>query len=309
MKVLITGSSGFVGNFLVKYLTSLNIEVIGLDRVNYKFQTYEHYHFENCDITDKNRVLDIVKRHKPTHVIHLAYIMIPQHDKEFEDSVDFGGSQNIFIAANKNRSVKQFILFSSASIYGGNKYNPEWFYEENEQKPGDWVYAQNKVKSENFYNSYNKREDLKLVIFRMCTACGPSYFKGKGLVRLLKRSPVGQLVNGTDINAQFIHEDDVKNLVYKVLYDNDIEGVYNLAPDSYASTRELSPNPKFFIKVSEKMITKIFSFLWKYRIAKISPTSVSLLAYSIIISPDKIKKRYNYEFKYTTKGAFYNSVK
>lgn len=308
MKILITGSSGFVGNFLVSALTSQGHNVIGLDVVQYPFQHYKNYKFICCNISNRTEVNSIVKRESPSHIIHLAYIMIPKHIRAIEDSVDLLGSENIFLAANSTESVKQILLFSSASIYGGNPDNPAWISEEVIPRPGEWVYAQNKVLAEEFYLSYHKRDNLNVVIFRMCTACGPSYFQKKGLVRLLKNSPIGQLVNGTDMNMQFIHEDDVINLTTLILQDNEVEGVYNLAPDSYVSTKELSPNPKLFIKISEKRIKSIFNWIWKLRIAKISPTSTALITYSIVISPKKLMDRYNYQFKHTTLSAFHHSI-
>lgn len=308
MKILITGASGIIGNYLVKYFSDNGISVIGIDNVHYKFQQYSNYQFENCDVLDINKLTDIFEKHNPTHIIHLAYVMIPKHKKAVEDEIDIQGSLNVFNISNSTKSVKQFIFFSSASIYGPNEDNPEWLTETSLIRPGEWVYAQNKAIVEDYYSNLEKRDDMKLVTLRLCTSCGPSYFKSKGFVELLTHSPIGQLVNGTDINIQFIHEDDVKSVVMKILEDSTIEGVYNLAPDSYATTRELSPNPKLFIKISNRTLKKIFGLIWKLRLAKVSPTSVDLLTYSIVISPQKIMERYNYKFKYSTKEAFYNSM-
>lgn len=308
MKVLITGASGTIGNYLVKYLTGNGISVVGIDTEHFKFQQYTNYIFESCNILDKKKLSSIFEKHNPTHIIHLAYVMIPKHNKKIEDEIDITGSLNILELSNKTMSVKQFIFFSSASIYGPNEDNPEWLTEDSFVRPGEWVYAQNKAIIEDNYNDYDIRYDLKLVILRLCTSCGPSYFRGKGFVKLLTRSPIGLFVNGTDINMQFIHEDDVKSVVMMILNDSTVEGVFNLAPDSYATTKELSPNPKLFIKISNKTLKKIFSIIWKLRVAKVSPTSVDLLTYSIVISPQKIMERYNYKFKYSTKEAFYNSM-
>lgn len=307
MNILITGSSGYVGNFLVKDLTTKGHRVSGLDTIRQPFQNYNGYDFFPCNITDRHQVLSLVKKVQPEHIIHLAYLMKPEHIRAIEDSVDLIGSENVLLAANETSSVKQLILFSSASIYGGNPDNPLWITEETPPRPGEWVYAQNKVLTEEFYNKYPKRENLNIVIFRMCTACGPSYFKKGGLVRALKHSPLGLLVNGTDMNMQFIHEDDVKSITNLVLDDEIITGIYNLAPDSCATTRELSPNPKLFIKIPEKTLRTIFRVLWKLRLGP-SPTTVSLISNSIVISPKKLQTRYNYSFKYSTIEAFNNSI-
>lgn len=308
MKVLITGSSGFVGNFLVSYLTLLGHEVIGIDVNEYKYANYDNYTFEKCDVSDIDKVDNIIKKYNPTNIIHTAFIMIPMHNVKRENEIDIEGSKNILISANSTPSVKQIIFFSSARVYGGHKDNKLWITEDGELRPNDYPYGVNKVKIENYFNEYNKRDDLKIVFFRMCTACGPSYYKSKGLVKLINKSPFQLLVNGTDLIMQFIHEDDVKELTRLVMEDPDIQGAYNLAPDSYASLKEMAPKRTIFIKISEDKIRKIFSFIWKLHIAKIIPSSVPLITYGIIISSKKLTDRFNYKYKYTTIEAFHNSI-
>lgn len=307
MKVLITGSSGFVGNFLVEHLTTLGIEVFGIDVNEYKYKKYDNYEFEKCDVTNLNKMKDIVDKFQPTHIIHTAFVMVPLYNVELENKIDLEGSKNVLECSNKVKSVKQLIFFSSARTYGGHADNKLWINEDEKLRPNDYPYGYNKVEIEEYYTK-NKRDDLKVVFFRMCTACGPSYYRSKGLVRLINQSPCQLMVNGTDLIMQFIHEDDVKQLTKLVLDDPEVEGVYNLAPDSYSSLKELAPKRTIFIKISEKRITKIFSFIWRLRIAKITPTSVPLITYGIIISPKKLVDRYNYKFKYTTMEAFHNSI-
>lgn len=308
MKILITGSSGFVGNFLVSYLTSLGHEIIGIDVNEYKYITYDHFKFEKCDITDFNKLDIIIKKYRPSHVIHTAFIMVPKYDSDLENKIDLEGSKNVLKSVNSTKSVKQIIFFSSARVYGGHSDNKLWISEDERLRPNDWPYGVNKVKIEKYYSEYQKRDDLKIIFFRMCTACGPSYYKSKGLVRLIKHSPFQLSVNGNDFIMQFIHEDDVKELTRLVLEDREIHGVYNLAPDSYAYLRDLAPKRTIFIKISEQKIRKIFNFIWKFHIAKISPTSIPLITYGIIISSKKLTERYNYKFKYSTFEAFNNSL-
>jgi len=311
MKILITGSSGFVGNFLAKYFSAQGISVVGFDLHQLSFQDYANFTFINGDVRDKEKINNILQTEEITHVIHLAYLMKPQHDRNFEHAVDVDGSKNIFDAANSSKTVKQFIHFSSASIYGGRRDNPLWLKEDSFLHPGKWVYAQNKKEIEEYYFK-NKRADLKLINFRMCTAAGPSYFRHDGIVDILVKSPFGVLLDGRDTLVQFIHENDVKNLVELVINDPKIEGIFNLAPDSYAATKELAPKPKLFISFPKFLFKLIISALWYLRLSPVSPTSVDLVAHSIVISPEKLMKRYNYKFRYSTKETFfdeYNSRK
>lgn len=309
IRIAITGSNGFVGNFLCEYFSDKGISVTGIDLKSSKRQrNYLNFKFIKCDIRNRTRLNEILSTNKITHVIHLAYLMDPQHDKKFEYDVDVNGSIAVFKAANETASVKQFIHFSSASIYGGWKDNPLWIEENHPPKPRDWEYAQNKKIVEEYYFNFQKRKDLKLVNLRMCTAVGKSYFKKGGVVKTLHSSPLGLLLDGKDTFIQFIHEEDVKRIIELVVNDKTVEGIFNLAPNSCATTMHLNPR-KIFIKCPKKIFKAIISILWNLRIISISPTSVNLIAHSIIVSPKKLMQRYNYKFLHSTKSAYDAAVR
>ncbi|MFA6603348.1 MAG: NAD-dependent epimerase/dehydratase family protein [Patescibacteria group bacterium] len=309
MKILITGSNGYVGNFLAEHFSRQGIPVVGLDIASMPRQRdYPNFRFVKCDVRDKPLVRRIFADELPTHVIHLAYLMDPQHDALFEWDVDVYGSMNVFIAAHDTSSVVQFIHFSSASVYGGWPDNTIGITEERRPRPRDWVYAQNKVWVEDHYLRFAKRADFKLVNFRMCTAVGPSYYKPGGVVAVLAKSPVGLLLDGSDAEIQFIHEDDVKALVGLVLADAEIEGVFNLAADSYSCQREMNPNSrKIFLSLPKRLFKAVIALLWKLRLSSVSPTSVNLIAHGIVVSPKKLQERYGYSFRYSTREAFFDA--
>lgn len=308
MKLLITGSGGFVGNFLAKYFSEKGVSVAGIDLKHHDFQNYDNFTPYDCDITSSKDVSRVFNKEKPTHVIHLAYIMDPIHNRELENRVDYDGSVNVFESAKEVGSVKQLIFFSSPRIYGGRLCNPLWINERQPFNPEDELYALNKVKVEDYYNQKKSGTDIKVVILRMCSACGPSYFKKGGVVNILLRAPVFPLINGTDIYIQLIHEDDVKKIIEMIINDNEVEGVFHMAPPSYATQRELSPNPKLFLPVPKWFIANVIKLLWKLRLGNVSPGYVNLISHSLVVSPYKLMKRYNYKFQYSTKDAFYNTV-
>jgi len=308
MKILITGSNGYVGNFLAEYFCKKGIPVVGVDldsMVRQRF--YPNFRFAKCDVRSHPGLLRIFADEQPTHVIHLAYLMDPQHDRNFEDDVDVNGSLAVFAAARQTESVTQFVHFSSASVYGGWPDNMPWITEEQEPRPRDWVYAQNKVRVEKVYFD-SPHPGFKLVNFRMCTAVGPSYYKSGGVVSVLAKSPVGLLLDGKDTDIQFIHEDDVKRLVELVLNDPEIEGVYNLASDTFSNTKEMNPKRwKLFLPLPKALFRWIIAALWRLRLSSVSPTSVNLVAHGIVISPKKLQDRYGYKFLFGTREAFFDA--
>lgn len=309
MIIAITGSNGYVGNFLAEYLSQKGYAVIGLDITSDERQkSFLNFKFFTCDVRDYALVQRIFENEKVAVVIHLAYLMEPQHNRAFEDDVDSNGSIAVFLAAHDTSSVQQFIHFSSASVYGGWKNNPVWISEEHPVRPRDWVYAQNKKVVEEFYDHYTKREDFCLVNLRMCTAVGPSYYKKGGVVKTVYSSPLGLLLNNRDTTLQFIHEEDVKRIIELIINDAVIEGTFNLAPDSYATTRELNAK-KLFVPFPKKLFKTVIRVLWHLRLISVSPTAVNLIAHGIVISPRKLIERYTYRFLYATKEAYDATVR
>ena len=149
MKILITGSSGYVGYILAKYFSEKGVQIIGLSRKeNPAWKGNKNFKFYSCDVTDKKNLEKIFSKEKPTHVIHLAYLMEPLHDVKKEYEIDVIGSMNTIEIANKTKSVKQFILFSSASAYGAWPENKLWIKEYQPLRPRDYRYGINKKKVE-----------------------------------------------------------------------------------------------------------------------------------------------------------------
>ena len=307
--MLITGSSGYVGYVLSRFFSEKGIMVIGLDRnTNTAWKGNKHFKHYHCDITHKQQLMRIVAKEKPTHVIHLAFLMDPLHDVKREFEIDVLGSVYALQAANKTPTVKQFILYSSASAYGAWPKNKPWIPEEQPLRPRDYRYGINKKRVEKYYAQYSRRKDMKLVILRMCTAIGPSYHKKGGVVSLLTNAPLLTKIGGRFCELQFLHEDDVTALMQLIVKDKEIDGVYNFAPDSSATTKELAPD-KFFLPVPLRLMRSIIGLLWALRLSSVRPAAMTLSTYGIIVDPAKLMKRYNYTCKYSTLNGFRDTVK
>jgi nucleoside-diphosphate-sugar epimerase len=304
MKLLITGSSGNVGFILSKYFSQKGIRVVGLDIVkNPIWEGNNNFTFYKADVTGIDELRKIFSKENPTHILHLAYLMKPLHNVIKEYVIDVGGSKNVIIVSNETTSVKQFIQFSSTSAYGGWPDNRLWIKETDPLRPGDYRYGINKKKIEEYINTFNGRKDLKFVIVRLCTIIGPSEYKKGGLVRLIANSPFLIMYGSRHCDVQFIHEDDLTSLIDLIIKDKDIEGTFNLVPDSYSTVKDLVPDKKF-LNLPLQCMKALTGLLWFLRIARMRPPAIQLSAYGIVADAEKLKKRYNYTFKYTTLTGF-----
>ncbi|MBI5422059.1 NAD-dependent epimerase/dehydratase family protein [Candidatus Peregrinibacteria bacterium] len=309
-KILITGSSGYCGNFLAVHFAGQGIPVVGVDLAPHAvIRDIPNFKFVALDVRNGEVLKRVMEMEQPSHVIHLAYLMDPNHDRKYEYDVDVMGSKNALQAANATPSVKQFIVMSSTSAYGANPDNPDWITEDRPLNPGSYNYGVYKKEVEEYCDQFNKRSDLKLVVFRMCTAVGPSYYKKGGVVSSVANAPFLLDILGGNGKLQFIHEDDVKAIFESVAKNEKLEGTFNLVPNDFSSTQELGTGlKKSFIPMPLGLLRFIFGALWSFHLAKLTPAMARLMAYGIVASPVKLMDALGYRFKYSTKGAFMDAV-
>ena len=303
MKVLITGSSGSIGSAVTASLFAKKIPVIGLDlRDLPDLAGKDGYTFHNCSITDKEKLEKIFSDELPTHVLHLSSTFHKIRHRQLEYQIDVGGSANILDLCNRTPSVRQLIFSSSATIYGAHRDNPEWISETDPVRPGKYIYGLNKKHIEEMFLNSPVRDDLNRVLCRICTVIGPAYNKPKTIVSMLLK--IGWLPSFTKKNrVQFIHTDDVSELIHHIISDNEIKGIYNMAPDSCSPIDGLVPGKKF-IWIPLGLVKIVISILWPLRLLNLEPAGVNASVYPIVIDPKKIMSRYNYTFRYSSSEAF-----
>ena len=122
-KVLVIGSSGQIGSELVAELRSNygNSNVIASDIVASNQIIMDSGPFEILDVTDSERLYEIVKKHNVTHVYLLAAILSANAEKKPNLSWDLNMKSlfNILDLA-KNKFIKKVFWPSSIAIFGPN---------------------------------------------------------------------------------------------------------------------------------------------------------------------------------------------
>ena len=135
MKYLVTGSAGFIGSNLVKFLLDNGHHVVGLDNFSTGFSknldfTKTHSHQQNFsfiegDIQNLNDCNLAVK--DVDFVLHQAALgSVPRSLEEplIYESNNIRGTLNMLVAA-RDAGVKRFVLASSSSVYGDTPVLPK----------------------------------------------------------------------------------------------------------------------------------------------------------------------------------------
>ncbi|MBW2263029.1 MAG: NAD-dependent epimerase/dehydratase family protein [Deltaproteobacteria bacterium] len=309
-KVLITGSSGYCGHVIAAHLAGRGVPVVGLDVEPPRAGAERPgFTFEHVDVRHRGQVERVFATHEPTHVIHLAFRIDPTHDPEADRVLNVEGSRNVGDACFGAPSIRQAVLMSSISVYGAHEDNPEWIDEDQPMRPGGYAYAEHKKQCEAQWRALAKRAGRNLVILRMCTVAGPSCTKPGGVVRTIARSPLLPSIMGGDGRIQLIHEQDLAELVDRVIHDEEASGTFNLCPDSFSTIRALGRTQgRPSVPVPLPVLRALLGLLWRLRIGGAAPEAAPLLAHGIVASPARLVDRYGYSFRYGTREAFLDAV-
>ena len=121
-RVLITGASGFIGQFVLKEIAKhedidfFTIDTRKIADVNIEKQ-------ELVSLLDKEKLMEIIKKYKPNVIIHLAAIALVTHDNIGEIyNVNVQGTENLLEAVQEycdNRT--RVVLASTAGVYGNQE--------------------------------------------------------------------------------------------------------------------------------------------------------------------------------------------
>lgn len=184
VKILVTGTAGFIGSHLAKRLLDEKHEVIGIDNLNdyYDVQlkrdrlkvllnnSLKNY---EVNLADKEKVAEVFRQEKPDIVINLAAQAGVRYSLEnphvYIDS-NINGFVNILEGCRHN-GVKHLIYASSSSVYGANTLKP-FSTSVNIDHPLS-LYAATKKSNELMAHTYSHLFKIPTTGLRFFTVYGP----------------------------------------------------------------------------------------------------------------------------------------
>ncbi len=185
MKIMVTGTAGFIGSALAKQLLERGDEVIGIDNINDYYdvnlklarleQFKDHPGFTDLriDLEDREAILAAFAKYRPQRVVNLAAQAGVRYSLEnpyaYIDT-NIVGFINILEGCRQNQ-VEHLVYASSSSVYGANTDMP-FSVHQNVDHPLS-LYAASKKANELMAHTYSHLYGVPTTGLRFFTVYGP----------------------------------------------------------------------------------------------------------------------------------------
>ena len=275
MKILVTGSSGFIGFHLTKKLINLNHQVVGIDMMNNYYSVQlkkdrlnflnkvshnrKSFQFYKANICNKTIMKKIFKEHNFDIVVNLAAqagvrdsILNPKKYLDY----NINGFLNI-IEESRLNNVKHVVYASTSSVYGLNEDAP-YSVKRHADHPIQF-YAVTKKTNELMAHTWSSLFNLPTTGLRFFTVYGPWGRPDMALYNF-----VDNIKKGKKINV-FNHGNHIRDFTY---IDDIVDGIVlaiNNPPKKNNKIKKLTPDlssvPYQLFNLGSGKIIKLSKFI------------------------------------------------
>lgn len=249
MKILVTGSAGFIGFHLINNLIANGNTVVGLDSINdyysvnlkydrlnelgikqskisenniIKSEKYDSFRFVKLNLEDYENLINLFDNEEFDIVVNLAAQVGVRYSIENPFAYmqsNIIGFANI-LEACKQFNIKHLVYASSSSVYGLNENLP-FSTHDNVDHPIS-LYAASKKSNELMAHTYSYLHNLPTTGLRFFTVYGPWGRPDMALFKfvdnILNSRPIDVYNNG-HMERDFTYIDDIINGIVKVMRD------------------------------------------------------------------------------------------
>jgi len=232
MKVLLTGSAGFIGMHCAERLLARGDRVVGVDNFNDYYEVSlkddrharlaAHHAFTShrISVEDREAMAAMFAAEKPDRVIHLAAQAGVRYSIENPHAyvdANLQGFMNI-LEGCRHHDVEHLVFASSSSVYGGNEQMP--FSETHSVDHPVSLYAATKKANELMAHTYSHLYGLPMSGLRFFTVYGPwgrPDMAPMKFARAITKGDAIDVYNNGEMARDFTYIDDIVESVVRVL--------------------------------------------------------------------------------------------
>jgi UDP-glucuronate 4-epimerase len=232
MKVLVTGTAGFIGSNVAMRLLERGDEVVGIDNLNdyydvelkrarlKRFADQPGYTHITADLADRQAIEACFARHKPRRVVHLAAqagVRYAAKNPHVYVSSNVTGTLHV-LEGCRHHGIEHLVFASTSSVYGANTKMP--FSEHESADHPLTLYAATKKANEMMAHSYAHLYGIPCTGLRFFTVYGPWGRPDMALFLFTKAILAGEPIkvfNHGRHKRSFTYIDDIVEGVVRVM--------------------------------------------------------------------------------------------
>ncbi len=234
MKIMVTGTAGFIGSHVALRLLERGDEVIGVDNLSdyydvnlqkarlARFDEHPRYTHVSADLSERTAVELAFARHRPQRVVNLAAqagVRYAAENPHIYVSTNITGFLHV-IEGCRHHEVEHLVFASTSSVYGADTQMP--FSEHQPTEHPLTLYAASKKANEMMAHSYAHLYGLPCTGLRFFTVYGPWGRPDMALFLFTKAILAGEPIkvfNHGHHKRSFTYIDDIVEGVIRALDD------------------------------------------------------------------------------------------
>jgi len=249
MRVLVTGSAGFVGHYIVKKFLAEGVTVVGLDRLSYSGNLNRISEI----LTDETRPRYTVQHHDLRSAIneslanqlgqfdYIIHVAASSHvDRSIDQPINFVldnvvGTCNVLDFARRQKNLKKFIYFSTDEIFGPAP--PGVAYDEYDRYNSTNPYSASKAGGEELCVAFRNTYKVPVVVTHTMNIFGPRQHPEKFVPMCISKVRDGEkiMIHSDETRTipgsrYYIHVEDVAEAVWFLVGAGTESGDSGLCP-------------------------------------------------------------------------------